>query len=245
MTGADRNWRAVFWDIGGVILDADSVREAHEAFVRRVVEEHAPEASAEAAIETWRAAVGDYFREREGTEFRDARTAYHRAVAEIVGAEVVESEWRPLFEAVTAETLEPNPGAVETVERLAETDLHVGVLSDVDAAEGRRILAHFGLDSTFDSITTSEAVGRTKPDPAMFEAALSAADASAADAVMIGDRYEHDVEGAAALGLTTVAYGADDGPAVDYAVDDLREIPSILGVQYDEEGDRDDDGAAD
>ncbi|MFC4551221.1 MULTISPECIES: HAD family hydrolase [Halorussus] len=231
MTGADPHWRAVFWDIGGVILNADSVRRAHREFVRRVVEEHAPETPVADALETWRAAVGDYFREREGTEFRDARMAYHRAVAEVVGAEIVESEWRPLFEAVSAETLEPNPGAVETVERLAETDLHVGVVSDVDAAEGRRILETFGIDSAFDSITTSEEVGRTKPDPAMFEAALSAAGVPAADAVMIGDRYEHDVEGAAALGLTTVAYGADDGPAVDYAVDDLREILSILGVE--------------
>ncbi|WP_309221821.1 HAD family hydrolase [Halorussus sp. MSC15.2] len=222
------DYRAVFWDIGGVILDPESVRRAHEAFVERLVEEYVPERSPddagghgptnprsqahddagghgptnprsqahddagghgptnprsqahddaaghgptnsrsqahEDAIATWRAAVGSYFREREGTEFRSARTGYDRAVAEIVGEAVPEDEWLPLFEAVTTETLRPEPGAVEAIERLADSDRHVGVVSDVDTEEGLRILETFGVRDRFDSITTSEMVGRTKPD---------------------------------------------------------------------------------
>ncbi len=83
---------------------------------------------------------------------------------------------------MTTETLRPNPGAVETIERLAETELHVGVVSDVDTEEGMRILETFGLKGRFDSITTSEMVGRTKPDRRMFERALGAADVSPSDA---------------------------------------------------------------
>ncbi|UPV72879.1 HAD family hydrolase [Halorussus limi] len=224
------DYRAVFWDIGGVVLDPDSVREAHEAFVGRLVEEYAPERSPEDAVETWRRAVGSYFRERDGTEFRSARTAYDRAVAEIAGQSIPESEWRPLFEAVTTEILRPEPGAVEAVERLADSELHVGVVSDVDTAEGLRILETFGVRDRFDSITTSQMVGRTKPDRRMFETALQEADAAPAEAVMIGDRYDHDVAGAKEVGLATVAYGADDGPAVDYRVEDLREVLDIVGA---------------
>ncbi|WP_435180111.1 HAD family hydrolase [Halorussus sp. AFM4] len=232
-------YRAVFWDIGGVVLDPDSVREAHEQFVRRVVAEQAPETAVEAeieladAVETWRTAVGEYFRARDGTEFRSARTAYHRAVEAVVGEPIPEAEWRPLFEDATAGTLRPEPGAVETVERLAETDRHVGVVSDVDTEEGLRILSEFGVRDRFDSITTSEMVGRTKPDAAMFETALEEAGLSsdaAAEAVMIGDRYDHDMAGAKEVGLTTVAYGAAAGPAVDYRVEDLREVLDVVGV---------------
>ena len=32
------------------------------------------------------------------------------------------------------------------------------------------------------------------------------------------------------VGMTTISYGAEDGPAVDYHVDDLREIPELVGV---------------
>ncbi|WP_240334651.1 HAD family hydrolase [Halorussus sp. MSC15.2] len=65
----------------------------------------------------------------------------------------------------------------------------------------------------------------------MFETALREADVAADEALMIGDRYEHDVAGAKDVGLATVAYGAEDGPAVDYRVDDLREILDIVGVR--------------
>ena len=234
--------RAVFWDIGGVILDPASVRRVHEKFVRSVVESRAPDVSPEDAVETWRTVVGEYFRARDGTEFRPALTAYDRAVTEIVGESVPEAEWRPHFEEIGAETLRPEPGAVETVERLAGTDLHVGVVSDVDTAEGRRILRTFGMEDRFDSITTSEMVGRTKPDRRMFETALRKAGVAPEAAVMIGDRYDHDMAGASAVGLATVAYGADDGPAVDCAVDDLRDVPAILGVEAPDEGDRDGNG---
>ncbi|WP_423743342.1 HAD family hydrolase (plasmid) [Haladaptatus sp. SPP-AMP-3] len=225
-------WRAVFWDIGGVILDSGSVRRAHEAFVRTIVERYAPEASVEDALARWRAAVGTYFRERDGTEFRRARTAYDRAVDEISGEPIPEDEWRPVFESVTTETLRPNPGAVEAIERLAtETGIHVGVVSDVDTEEGKRILETFGVRERFDSITTSEMVGRTKPDPRMFETGLRAADVPPSDAAMIGDRYEHDVAGASAVGMTAIGYGAEEGPETDYAIDDLREVLSIVGVE--------------
>ena len=226
-----RDWRAVFWDIGGVILDTASVRRAHEEFVGTIVARRSGDESVEDAIERWRTAVGEHFRERDGTAFRSARTAYDRAVDEITGEEIPEDEWRPVFERVMAETLRPNPGAVEIIERLATTDLHVGVISDVDTEEGVHILETFGVREEFDSITTSEMVGRTKPDRRMFETALDAANVPASDALMIGDRYDHDIAGSSAVGMTAVAYGADDGPETDYAIDDLREILSIVGVE--------------
>jgi len=236
----DAAYDAVFWDIGGVILDLESVQTAHERFVDELVARYGIAGSDDATadgedassdpLDTWRGVVGDHFREREGNEFRAARTAYDRANAAVVGREVPREEWRDLFDPVLTESIRPNPTAVATIERLADADLHVGVVSDVDTDEGHRILETFGVRDEFDAITTSEAVGRTKPDPAMFETALSAADVDPERALMIGDRYEHDVAGAKALGLDTVAYGADDGPAVDYAVEELREILDIVGL---------------
>ena len=65
----------------------------------------------------------------------------------------------------------------------------------------------------------------------MFETALEKADVDPVRAVMVGDRYEHDMAGASAHGIATVAYGAEDGPAVDYRLDDLRRLPAFLGFE--------------
>lgn len=221
---------AVLWDIGGVLLDLESVRAGHEAFLGWLVDSHGLE-SVDDAVETWRVTVGEYFRSREGTSFRPARDGYHRAVEAVLGRSVDRGSWQPRFREVLERHLRANPGAVETVERLAATDRHQGVLSDVDADEGRFILEHLGLRNRFDAVTTSEDVGWTKPNPAMFEAALDRADVPAERAAMVGDRYRHDMAGANALGIRTVAYGAEDGPAVDYRIDDLRELPGLLGVE--------------
>ncbi|WP_254768984.1 HAD family hydrolase [Salinilacihabitans rarus] len=221
-------WTAVFWDVGGVILDLDSVGAAHRRFVERLVAERDLDATVDDALETWRRTVGDYFRARDGTEFRPAREGYARGVAAVAGREVPAAEWRPLFERVAAEAIEPVPGAVEAVERLAARDLHVGVVSDVDADEGRRILETFGVREAFDSITTSEEVGRTKPDPAMFETALDRAGVAPGRSLMVGDRYEHDAAGAAALGMRTATLGDEDGPAVDYRLDSPLEVLEIV-----------------
>ncbi|MFC6903749.1 HAD family hydrolase [Halalkalicoccus tibetensis] len=216
------NADAVFFDIGGVILDSGSVRRAHERFVADLGDEY--DLDAESALGTWRAELGAHFREREGTEFRSARAGYERAI-DALG---VDGEWEPLFERAIEGAIEPNPGAVEAVETLAGRDLHLGVISDVDDAEGRRILETFGILETFDSVTTSEAVGRTKPDPAMFETALGKSGTDPERSLMVGDRYRHDIEGAKDVGMVTAAYGTEEGPAVDHCLDDLRDVLELV-----------------
>lgn len=220
---------AVLWDIGGVILDLGSVREGHEAFVAWLVE--GEDLDPVGALETWRKTVGDYFREREGTTFRPAREGYDRAIAAVLGHPLDREAWQPRFRELMAMHLGANPGAVETIRRLAATDRHQGVVSDVDADEGRFILDQLAVSDGLDAVTTSEDVGRTKPDPAMFETALDRAGVEPDRALMVGDRYRHDMAGAAELGIRTAAYGAKAGPAVEYRLEHLNELPSLLGVE--------------
>jgi putative hydrolase of the HAD superfamily len=60
-----------------------------------------------------------------------------------------------------------------------------------------------GLDAVLDGAAVSGEVGQRKPAAAMFEAALAIAGCAPAEAVMVGDNPEHDVQGAAAAGLRT------------------------------------------
>ncbi|KAA9396713.1 HAD family hydrolase [Haloarcula sp. CBA1130] len=221
---------AVFWDIGGVILRMESVRAAHREFVERLCSEYPAAIGSDAALERWRTVLGAYFGERDGTEFRPAREGYQLAVDEILTVDPEETEWESLFQRIRNEQVEPNPDAIAAIEVLAAAPLHQGVISDVDDGEGEQLLRTFGVWDAMDSYTASETVGRTKPDPAMFETALEKAGVTPERAVMIGDRYEHDMDGGTQAGLWTVAYGAEDGPAVDIALDDLRELPDWLAL---------------
>ncbi|GAA0475527.1 HAD family hydrolase [Halococcus dombrowskii] len=232
-TNLSTGYEAVFWDIGGVILDLDSVRAGHRAFVGALADEH--ELDREEALATWRDELGSHFSTREGTEFRSARVGYEHAVTAMVGHELPEEEWLPAFKRATRENLEPVAGTVAAIRRL-ETHVHQGIVSDIDTWEGEALLSQFGVADRLDAVTTSEEVGRTKPDPAMFETALEKAGVEPAAALMVGDRYENDMQGAARMRIDTVAFGgsaseaAPDDPAVTYRVEDPLEIVDLVGI---------------
>ena len=222
---------AVFWDIGGVIVRLESIQSGHRDFVESLLDAYQSPLPPAEALDTWRSVLGEYFRGGDGNEYLTAREGYRRATDAILTGDADETDWERRFQRIHDEHASANPDAVETIERLAETDRHVGVISDVDHEEGKRLLETFGVGRHFDSFTTSEEVGLKKPDPEIFETALEKAGVDGPESVMIGDRYANDMEGAKAVGMTTIAYGADDGPAVDHHVDDLREILALLPAE--------------
>lgn len=220
-------YSAVFWDIGGVIVELKSIREGYARFVEELADEHGLDS--EEALEIWREALGDHFRDRDGTEYRIAREGYRKATEALL--EEPPKKWRERFNRCLAETLRTEPRAVETIQALDDAGHYLGIVSDIDEPEAHEILERFGVRACFDDVTTSEAVGYTKPDAKMFETALAKADIDPDRGLMVGDRYRHDIEAAAEHGLDTVAYGKDsDGPASDYRIEDLGELLSIVGL---------------
>jgi putative hydrolase of the HAD superfamily len=218
---------AAFFDLGGVVVDLKSIREGYALFVERLAAEYD---LSNDALDRWKASLGSHFKRRDGTEYRTAREGYRVATAALFdGSPPPESDWRPVLERATAETSRPVDGAVETVRAVSALGVHVGVISDIDTAEAHDLLARFEINDCFDSVTTSEAVGHTKPDPRMYETALTAWGGAAGDAVMIGDRYRHDVAGAVDAGLDAVALGSDArGPKATHEIDDVRELVDIV-----------------
>jgi putative hydrolase of the HAD superfamily len=70
-----------------------------------------------------------------------------------------------------------------------------------------------GLAERLDAAVFSSEVGKRKPHPAIFEAMLERLDVAPEDALFVGDRRLEDVQGAKALGMTTVQalwFRADD-----------------------------------
>jgi FMN hydrolase / 5-amino-6-(5-phospho-D-ribitylamino)uracil phosphatase len=77
------------------------------------------------------------------------------------------------------------------------------------------VLERQGLVERLDAILLSSEVGKRKPHPAIFKAALDELGVDASEALHVGDRLEADVLGAARVGMKTVQavwFRADDAP---------------------------------
>lgn len=92
--------------------------------------------------------------------------------------------------------------------------------------------SHFELDGLIAVAVSSSVHGYMKPHPSIFEAALTLADAVPEEAVMVGDSYRHDIEGALQVGMRAVllcrsGQCAEGGNGVP-VVRDLFELAALL-----------------
>ncbi|MGO9341667.1 MAG: HAD family hydrolase [Acidimicrobiales bacterium] len=98
------------------------------------------------------------------------------------------------------------PGAADLVRR-AESAGPVGLVTNGPPDIQRLKLDQTGLSGSFSAVVISGEIGLGKPDPGIFEHALTmlGVDAGdAGDAVMVGDSWERDIEGGLSAGLRAV-----------------------------------------
>ena len=93
--------------------------------------------------------------------------------------------------------------------------------------EQREKLRHCGLDGHIDALIASEEAGVSKPDPRIFEIALTTLSARPAEAVMIGDSWENDIVGAQAAGIRAVWFRPGDEEPPDPGVPVLRALVPV------------------
>jgi putative hydrolase of the HAD superfamily len=120
------------------------------------------------------------------------------------------------------------PGTREALERIGSDHL-TAVISNADG-KIEDVLRRRGIADCFKSITDSGIVGHEKPHPAVFQAALRAMQAQAAESLYVGDVYSVDYVGARNVGMQAILFdvaGAyrDRGVA---RVDSLAELEGWL-----------------
>ena len=87
-----------------------------------------------------------------------------------------------------------------------------------------------GIDYFFEHIITADKVGAKKPSPFIFKYALEKAGISAKQAVMIGDTFEADVQGAIRIGMEAIHFNSNNEAYHDDApiIKDLIRIKEYL-----------------
>jgi HAD superfamily hydrolase (TIGR01549 family) len=103
------------------------------------------------------------------------------------------------------------PGAPEAIRRLAGR-AKIGIVTNNTVEEQVEKLAFLRLERDVDFLVTSEEVGKAKPDPAIFRAALHRGNRAPRDAVMVGDSWESDVVGARGAGIRAVWFNRFETP---------------------------------
>jgi HAD superfamily hydrolase (TIGR01509 family) len=96
------------------------------------------------------------------------------------------------------------PGTQEALERI-RGDYSIAVISNADG-KIEEVLRRCGIADCFESITDSGIVGQEKPHPAVFQAALLAMQAKAAESLYVGDVYSVDYVGARNAGMQAVLF---------------------------------------
>jgi putative hydrolase of the HAD superfamily len=202
----------------GIFLDLDDTIIAFDAVAA---------ASWEAAVALHGEAVGDRPLASVVQSIRDASVAYwqdlalHRAgrmaipkarrqiiasglaVHGIVDEALVEALAFD-YDRIHSEAIYVFPGAAETIRRLRAQSIKLALITNGAAASQRAKVVRFGLEALFDLVLIEQECGFGKPDPRVYQRALQVFGLRPDEVWMVGDHWEFDVRGAAAVGITPV-----------------------------------------
>ena len=89
-----------------------------------------------------------------------------------------------------------------------------------------------GLEPFFDGVFTSDALGFKKPHPECFAKGLALAGSSAERAVMIGDDWECDVDGAIQAGWEAVHFDPHQPAAPSSNPRRISELSALLDLDF-------------
>jgi HAD superfamily hydrolase (TIGR01549 family) len=115
--------------------------------------------------------------------------------------------------------------ALPTLAEVRRRGLRIGLLSN-SARDLDEFVAHHCLD--VDAVLTSRTHGKTKPHAGIFGCMLELLEVDAADALMVGDTVEDDVEGALAAGMQAVLVDREGRYPGRESLDDLRGVLTLV-----------------
>ena len=142
-------------------------------------------------------------------------------------ADMIASAWQPYISI--------DPDTVPVLKTLKQNK-KIGLVSNFDHPQHvRHVLAHYGINTFFDTIVISSEVGAKKPDPAIFSFALEQTGLLNNEVIYVGDT-DDDMDGAIAAGIQPVfiarPINITDSAALDYQADNRsKESPDHFSLK--------------
>jgi len=209
--------RAVFFDLGGTLFsNRDIPRVNAPALVEAARRLDVEGGLGKIGLAYVRAAreVNDLYMRRPYYLHRDHFYDTYRLLAKSLGRDASDEFLKWFYEAqreCMVEGLNLRDDCVGTLRALRDMGLILSIVSNIDDDYLEGMLHKFALRPLVDHWISSEAAQSCKPDAKIFEAALEQAGCRAEEVVFVGDSRIHDIQGARALGMTTVLLVEEDG----------------------------------
>jgi len=151
------------------------------------------------------------------------------AVAGVVPGEDKLAEAAAAYRAVYVASRRAVDGALDLLSALAPR-VRIGIVSNNLLDEQQQKVRLCGFDRFVDALVVSEEAGASKPDPAIFVIALARLECDRSEAVMIGDSWAADVEGARRAGIRPIWFNRT-GLASPDAASGVAEITALSPIE--------------
>jgi putative hydrolase of the HAD superfamily len=140
------------------------------------------------------------------------------------------------FTILREEMIQPFSGSVETLRKLHNRGIHMGLITNGNSEFQRAKIRRFELEQYFDFILIESEFGVGKPDPRVFKYGLEQFGASPEEVWMVGDDLEFDMRPAQELGMGTVWVNhANESLLADGSIKPTRIICSLAELIEDEQ----------
>jgi putative hydrolase of the HAD superfamily len=117
-------------------------------------------------------------------------------------------------------------GAIEILDYLKpKYNLHIITNGFQEIQDNK--LKNSNIDHYFTTITNSEMAGVKKPNPKIYDYAITEAKASKSNSIMIGDCIDADVKGALNFGMQAILFNID--PSKSY--DNIKQVSHLLELK--------------
>jgi 2-haloalkanoic acid dehalogenase type II len=120
-------------------------------------------------------------------------------------------------------------GVREGLRQLKEDGFKLAVITNSFQSSQTKLdwFAKAGIDGVWDAFVSSSESGDFKPEPGIYKAALEKLGCKPSEAAYVA-HAANELEGARAVGLTTIAFNRDD-PSVraDYVIEHFSELPGL------------------
>ena len=178
---------------------------------------------------------GDAERARQGRleMLRARRDILLRAFAEFnVPDSPLVTRMGERYNQIREEGMRPFPGAIETLRRLRQAGMPLGLITNGNAEMQRAKIERFSVAEYFDHVQIEGEFGIGKPDERAFRHALGALGADASEAWMVGDNLDFDIHGAQQVGIHAIwvdthGSGLPDGTTVQPDTT-IRSLPDLV-----------------
>ncbi len=139
------------------------------------------------------------------------------------------------FDELRIERVELFPDALPVLTAL-HGRFQMAIITNGFAETHDQKIARLELERFFDHVVLAGELEMAKPDPAVFVHAMALLEVSADESVMVGDRYDRDIEGAHAAGMRAIwlrCRGEEVPPGArqpEATIDSIGELPAALAL---------------